>query len=167
MILQGSIWIWIWSPPKEPCSSDNCCCSFKILIWSNQIFYYTCCITPKRVTSLRGPSPRNCARVTQLLLKKCRSGGETLATLCPIWKARDLNLRSPAPETNALLPDQPVGVVLHSRNKMIKPCYYFWIKDCLRCSSVVKHFKKFLQWLKTIDETVPLKSTIHLKSFCY
>ena len=51
---------------------------------SNQIFHYTRCTTPKRVTSLRGPSPRHCARATQLLSKKCRSGGEPLATLCPI-----------------------------------------------------------------------------------
>ena len=29
----------------------------------------------------------------QLFSKKCRSGGEPLATLCPIWPARDLNLR--------------------------------------------------------------------------
>ena len=50
----------------------------------NQIFHYTCCITPKRVTSLRGPSPRHCARATQLFLKKCRSGVEPLTTLCPI-----------------------------------------------------------------------------------
>ena len=51
---------------------------------SNQIFHYTRCITPKRVTSLRGPSLRHCARATQPLSKKCRSGGEPLATLCPI-----------------------------------------------------------------------------------
>ena len=49
-----------------------------------KIFHYTRCITPKRVTSWRGPSPRHCARATQLLSKKCRSGGEPLATLCPI-----------------------------------------------------------------------------------
>ena len=47
-----------------------------------------------------------CARVTQLLPKKRRSGGESLATLCPIWRARDLNRRPPAPETNALPLDQ-------------------------------------------------------------
>ena len=47
----------------------------------NQIFHYTRCNTPKRVTSWRGPSPRHCAWVTQLLSKKCRSGGEPLATL--------------------------------------------------------------------------------------
>ena len=51
---------------------------------SNQIFHYTRWITPKRETSWRGPSPRHCARATQLLSKKCRSGGEPLATLCPI-----------------------------------------------------------------------------------
>ena len=36
----------------------------------DQEFHYTCCITPKRVTTLRGPSPRHCARATQLLSKK-------------------------------------------------------------------------------------------------
>ena len=52
----------------------------------NQIksFIYTRCSTPKRVTSLRGPSPRHSARATQLLSKKCCSGGEPLATLRPI-----------------------------------------------------------------------------------
>ena len=54
---------------------------------SNQIFHYTRWIMPKRVTSLRGPSSRHCARTTQLLSKKCRSGGESLAT------PSDLNLR--------------------------------------------------------------------------
>ena len=50
----------------------------------NQLFHYTRWITPKRVRSWRGPSPRHCAWATQLLSKKCRSGGEPLATLCPI-----------------------------------------------------------------------------------
>ena len=36
-------------------------------------------------------------RETQLLSKKCRSGGELLATLRPIWPVRDLNLKFPAP----------------------------------------------------------------------
>ena len=78
-------------------------------VWLNQIFHYTRCNTPKRVTSWRGPSPRHCTRATQLLLKKCRSGGEPLATLCPIWPAQDLNLRSPAPETNTLPLDHLAG----------------------------------------------------------
>ena len=51
---------------------------------SNQIFHYTRCITPKRVTSLRDPSPRHCNPVIQLLSKKCRSGSKPLAALCPI-----------------------------------------------------------------------------------
>ena len=54
--------------------------------------------TPKLVTTWRGPTPRHCARATQLLSKKYRSGGESLAALCPIWPARDLNLRLPAPK---------------------------------------------------------------------
>ena len=33
-------------------------------------FYYTRCISPKRGMSWRGPSPRHCARATQLLSKK-------------------------------------------------------------------------------------------------
>ena len=32
----------------------------------NQIFCYTRCITLKRATNLRDPSPRHCARATQL-----------------------------------------------------------------------------------------------------
>ena len=51
---------------------------------SNQIFHFTRCITPKCVTSLPGPSPRHCARATQLHSKNCRSSGEPLATLCSI-----------------------------------------------------------------------------------
>ena len=51
---------------------------------SIQIFHYTRCVAPKRVTSLLNPSPRHCTRATQLLLKKCRSCREPLATLCRI-----------------------------------------------------------------------------------
>ena len=58
--------------------------SRKTEIFLIKSFIYTRCSTPKRVTSLRGPSPRHCARATQLLSKKCCSGGEPLATLCPI-----------------------------------------------------------------------------------
>ena len=81
-------------------------------IESNILF--TCGITPKLVTSLRGPSPRHCARATQLLSKKCRSRGESLATLCPILPARDLSLRPPAPEANALPLDQLAGTMVFS-----------------------------------------------------
>ena len=84
---------------------------------SNQIFHYTRCNTPKRVTSWWGPCPRHCAGTTQLLLKKCRSGGEQQAKLCPILPARDLYLRPPAPEMNALPLDQMAG-----RNFLKKCC---------------------------------------------
>ena len=78
-------------------------------IWSKQIFHYFCWITPKHVTSLRDPSLHCCARAAQLHSKKCRSGGEPLAKVCPIWLARDSNLSSPAPEVNALPLDQLAG----------------------------------------------------------
>ena len=78
---------------------------------SNQIFHYTRCITPKRVTCWQGPLPRHCARATQLLSKKYLSDGEPLAALCPIWPARDLNLRPFAPETNVLPLDQLAGQI--------------------------------------------------------
>ena len=45
-------------------------------------------------------------RATPLLWKKCRSSGEPLATLCPTWTVRDLNLRPPFPVPNALPLDQ-------------------------------------------------------------
>ena len=67
----------------------------------NQIFH-TRCNTPKRVTSLRGPSPVFAPGQHSSFRRKCRSGGEPLATLRSIWPARDLNLKPPAPETNAL-----------------------------------------------------------------
>jgi len=40
------------------------------------IFRLTRRITPKRVTSLRSPSPRHSAKTTQLFLRRCWSGGE-------------------------------------------------------------------------------------------
>ena len=56
----------------------------------------------KCVESLRHTLPHHCALATQLLSKKCHSDGELLATLCPTRPPRDLNLRLPAPEANAL-----------------------------------------------------------------
>ena len=49
---------------------------------------------------------------TAPFFKKCCSGGEPLATLCPMWPARDLNLRPPAPETNALRLDQRLAIFM-------------------------------------------------------
>ena len=72
---------------------------------SNQILYYTCCITLKRVTSWLGPSLCHCDQATQLISKKCCSGDELLATLCSIWPTCDLNLRPRDPEINVLLLD--------------------------------------------------------------
>ena len=72
----------------------------------------------------------HCTRAIQLLSKKCRSGEEPLATLCPIWPARDLNLRPPAPGTNALSLDQ-----LDGRGK-----FHFEIKETFagtKCLSLV------------------------------
>ena len=64
---------------------------------------------PKPVMSWRGPCTRHCARATQLLSKKCRNGGEPLATLCTFWPVRGLNLRPPVPEKNVLPLDQMPG----------------------------------------------------------
>ena len=94
---------------------------------TNQIFHYTCCITPKPVLSWRGPSLCYYAQATQLLSNKCCSGGKPLATLCSIWPARDLNLTPPAPETNALPLDQLVGTTVNTnlKNKFNVKCYTF------------------------------------------
>ena len=45
------------------------------------------------------------------LLKKCGSGGESLATLHRIRRARGLNLRPPAPEKNAFPLDPLAGCI--------------------------------------------------------
>ena len=66
---------------------------------SNQIFHYTRCKTLERLASFRGSSSHYCAQATQLLWKRCRNGGESLATLCPILLVRDLN---PRPTTQGL-----------------------------------------------------------------
>ena len=63
-------------------------------------------LTPKRVTSWRGPFPRDCAWATHFLSKKCCNDGEPLTTLCLIWPAWDLNLKPPAPRAKALRLDQ-------------------------------------------------------------
>ena len=60
-------------------------------------------LAAKRVTSLLRSSPRHCTRAAQLLLKKCRSSYTLLS-------AQDLNLRTPAPETNAFPLDQLAGI---------------------------------------------------------
>ena len=54
------------------------------------------------VAPLVVPSLQHCAWATQLFRKKCRSGGEPLATLCSIWPAQDLNPRPPVLEPSTL-----------------------------------------------------------------
>ena len=55
----------------------------------NQIFRYTRCNTPKRVTSFAGPIFASLHPGNTASFKKCRSDGEPLVTLCTIWPARD------------------------------------------------------------------------------
>ena len=105
------------------------------------MFQYSRWITPKGVTSLRGPSPRHCTRATQLLSKKCRNGGEPLATLCWIWLAWNLILRPPAPETNALPLDQLAG----SKN---------WIDDDDNYMNVVRNLKIFTIIFRLTEQTL-------------
>ena len=58
----------------------------------------------------RCPSQQHCARATQVLSKKCRSGSELpLAALCPIFPARDLNLRPPHRSTDERVNARPAG----------------------------------------------------------
>ena len=54
-----------------------------------------------------GPISDQCTQETQLHMKK---RGEPLTTLCPISSARDMSLKPPAPETNALPLDQLAGL---------------------------------------------------------
>ena len=60
---------------------------------------------------------RHCAQAIQFFSKKCRSGGEQLATLCSAW---DLNLRLPAPETNALPIDLQYKIMIACLLKQYK-----------------------------------------------
>ena len=104
----------------------------------NQIFYYTRWITPKRVTSWRGPSPRHCARATQLLSKKCRSGGEPLATLCrfdrpEIWTS-----------------DLP----LQRRTRYSSTNYNIFINDGLHSLNNEEHYTDFDQTLAVLKYSI-------------
>ena len=66
---------------------------YVLLVISNQIKYFIVQYSlyyAEACNEFTGPSPRNCAQATQLHSKKCRSGGEPLVTLRPVWPARDL-----------------------------------------------------------------------------
>ena len=65
----------------------------------NQIFHYTRCNTPKRVTSLRGPSPRHCARVTQFISASLRPGNTvSFEEMLQRWRAVKHCVRFGRPE---------------------------------------------------------------------
>ena len=72
-----------------------------------------------RVTSLGNPSSWHCARATQLLLKKCRSGGESLAKLCPIWLVQNMNLNNYCSRDKRVTA-QPTWFLLTPSEKFIK-----------------------------------------------
>ena len=115
---------------------------FKAIL-SNQIFHYTHCITPKRVTSLKDPASDHCTRATQLPSKKYLSGGEPLVTLCPIWPARDRNLKPRAPETNAL-PLTQLGtkiVLILSMQTLVDLQVGIWSRACRNSSRTKKKIK--------------------------
>ena len=79
---------------------------------SNLLSYCTCCISPKCETSLRGLSTRHYTYQQHRYFrnsKECCSVCETLATLRPIYLARDIQLRPLASETNALTFDYLAG----------------------------------------------------------
>ena len=67
----------------------------------------------------------------QFFSKKCCSGGEPLATLFPILPARDLNLRPPAPEANALSFDQLAGYGISSY--ISKSLANKWLRNVIVC----------------------------------
>ena len=79
-------------------------------MFSNQVFHYSRCIAPKRVTSWRGPSSRQFACGQHSSLRR------NVAAVASRWQriVSDLTsvrfeLRSTAPETNALPLDQLAG----------------------------------------------------------
>ena len=75
---------------------------------SNQIFNGTRCIMLKRVTSLQGHL-RIIGPGQHSFSRRNVAAEASLATLCPIWPARDLNLWPPALEMNELPLDQLPG----------------------------------------------------------
>ena len=95
-------------------------CGLISWIQSNQTFHYSHCVTQTRVMSWRVQSLRHCARATQLHSRKNRSSGDLLTAPCQIQPARDLNLRLPASEMNALSLDQLAVCLILSHQKKTK-----------------------------------------------
>ena len=89
--------------PLQTVMIEGECCAIGWKI--NQIFYYTRCITPKRVTSLRDVSPR-------CNVRQHSSFGRSVSAVACIGDTvpvRDLNLIPSVPETNKLSLDQLAG----------------------------------------------------------
>jgi len=72
----------------------------------NQTLHYTRRIMPKRVTSLRCSSPRHSTR-QQSYFHRCWSGGESLVTLCKIWRPKIWT-----PDLSHIKPDWPIEMLL-------------------------------------------------------
>ena len=92
----SQLWLKDWSPKKQ--RLQMLCSTFVSVIMFFKSFILPCLLYQYSIACdyLVGPisaSPCSCTWATQLLLKKCCSGGELLATPCPMWLARDLNLR--------------------------------------------------------------------------
>ena len=84
------------------------------------MFYYTRCVTSKRVMFAGAHSTSLCLQATQLLSNKYRSGGKSLATLHPTWPAQDLNLKPPALGMNPLPQNYPTVKVAWAPRKRKK-----------------------------------------------
>ena len=76
--------------------------SFVILVVPFSIFLLYLLYYAEMCIELALPISTSLRPGQHILSKKCRNGGEPLATVCPISLAQDLNLEPPAPETNAL-----------------------------------------------------------------
>ena len=79
-----------------------------------QFLFYTRCTVLRQSVQRVGTAHVHviAAWATQLLLKKCRNGGEPLATVCPISLAQDLSLGPSAPNMNALPLNQQKSLFL-------------------------------------------------------
>ena len=77
-------------------------------------------------------------RFWNLPVEKILTGSisKPLATLCPIWPARDLILRPPAPETNALPLDQLACIII-LRYSWITNCLIIWMIAIVRLLKII------------------------------
>ena len=76
---------------------------------STDLSYTTFCITSKRVMSRRGLSQGHCASGNSTPFEEMLQWWRVIGNTVSTRPARDLNLRPPAPETNASQLDQLAG----------------------------------------------------------